>query len=335
MKQFLLTQTLVISTLFSFAYSAPVSIKLGSLAPANSPWDKNLRIIGNEWAKTSGNTVNLKIYAGGIVGDEMDMIRKMKVGQLNAAAITGVGLCRISQEILALQTPLLISNNDQLAYVLGKMKPEFEQLLAAKGFTIVAWSTVGWVHFFSKSPVSTPDDLKKQKLFIWAGDPDGASAWKNMGFNPVPLAVTDLMTSLQSGMVDAFTTTPLSAASYQWFGLATNMCELSWAPLVGGIIVTNDTWNKIDASVKPQLIHAAAKISAGMDAESRAAEASALTIMQQHGLTINPVSQAALAAWKTVVATGLPKLFDKSIDKKTYDRIVALCAEFDALKKAK
>jgi len=299
-------------------------IKLGSLAPAGSPWDKGLRTIAAEWGRISNGAITVKIYAGGIVGDEMDMIRKMRIDQLNAAGLTGVGLCRIYPDILTIQAPMLVRTNEQLARALDAMKPGFEKGLEEKGFTIIVWNSVGWVHFFSRAPVVRPADLQKQKLFVWAGDEDAVQVWKDMGFHPIPLNVTDLMSSLQSGMVDAFSTTPLSAASNQWFGLATHMCDLKWAPLIAGIVVSKKTWDRIPADLRPKCLESAQKAGAAMEAEVADADRSAIDIMKQNGLRVHNVPADAEAEWQAAVTKGTPRLFGSSINKSTYEAIQAI-----------
>lgn len=298
-----------------------LTIKLGSLAPNGSPWDKALRKISAEWSAISKGKIKLKIYPGGIAGGEGDMLRKMRIGQLHAAGLTGIGMCRVFPGILAVQLPLLVRSDKELYYVLEKMKPKFEKELEAKGFTVLIWSKVGWVHFFSKKAVVTPDDLKKHKLWNYAGDPDGTQAWKKAGFNPVPLSPTELMTSLQSGMVDAFSTTPLSAAAYQWFGLAKNMCGMKWAPLIGGIVVSTKTWKKIPEKMRVKLLGAAKKIGTEIQTEIDNADAQAISIMKQHGLKVNPVSSDIEAQWLPVVKNGFDMVIGKSFDEASYNEV--------------
>ncbi len=297
------------------------TIKLGSVAPADSPWDLGLKRIAAEWSRISKGTVTLKIYSGGIVGDEADMIRKMRIGQLNAAGLSGVGLCRILPSILTLQAPMLVRTDEQLACVLDSLKPVFEKGLEEKGFVVLSWQMVGWVHFFSKTPVTSPADLKKQKLFVWAGDADAVQIWKEMGFTPVPLAVTDLMSALQSGMVEAFSATALSSASYQWFGIAKNMSEMKWAPLVGGLVVSSSTWSKIPADLRPQLLASARAISVTMQNDIRAKDEEAIAIMKQNGLKVVPVPAQAEAQWQALVDNGMGKLYGKSFDKAIHETI--------------
>jgi TRAP-type C4-dicarboxylate transport system substrate-binding protein len=307
-----------LAVLFAASAARCQVIKLASLAPAGSSWDEGLKQIAAEWKKISNGSVTLKIYPGGIAGDEADVIRKMRIGQIQAAGLTGIGLCRIYKGVLAIQLPLLIRTDAELAYVLDKVKPVMEREIGAKGFTVLFWLPVGWVHFFAKAPVSSPDDLRKQKLFTWAGDPDGVQTWKEAGFTPVPLAITDMMSSLQSGMVEAFSATPLSAASYQWFGLAKNMCDMKWAPLIGGLVISTAAWESIGADLRPRLSEAAAKIGASL---------------QQYGLSVQAVSNEDIAAWEKIAQEGIKKVSGKSFDQDSYDLVTRAVQEFRSSKK--
>jgi TRAP-type transport system periplasmic protein len=307
-----------------------LTVKLGSLAPSGSPWDKGLNRLGAEWEKASNGNVSLKIYPGGIVGDEADMIRKMRIGQLNAAGMTGIGLCRIFPDIITVQLPLFVRNNAELTYVLDKIKPAFANELEKRGFKVIIWSFVGWVHFFSKNPVVTPDDLKKQKLFIWAGDADALQIWKESGFHVIPLTPTDIMPSLQSGMIDAFSTTPLSAASYQWFGLAKNMCEMKWAPLIGGIVVSTATWSKIPADVAAKLETVAQQIGSDMQADILKSDEAAMTIMKKNGLIVNPVPPSVEKVWQTTVESSIAKGLLKNTAKDLFETVKKYLNEYRA-----
>ncbi len=318
-RKTIITAFLALSLLLTHTFG--LTIKLGSLAPNGSPWDKALRKISSEWSSISKGKISLKIYPGGIAGGEEDMLRKMRIGQLHAAGLTGIGMCRVFPGILAVQLPLLVRSDEELYYVLEKMKPKFEKELEAKGLTVLIWSKVGWVHFFSKNPVITPDDLKKHKLWNYAGDPDGTQAWKKAGFNPVPLSTTELMTSLQSGMVDAFSTTPLTAAAYQWFGLAKNMSGMKWAPLISGVVISTKSWKKIPESMRKKLLDAARKIGTEIQIEIDNADVQAITIMKQHGLKVHPVSKEVEAQWMPVVQSGFNMVIGKSFDEASYNEV--------------
>jgi TRAP-type transport system periplasmic protein len=205
-------RVLAVLALMSVAASASgLTIKMGSLAPSASPWEVGLKRVAAEWEKISGGTVTVKIYAGGVAGDEPDMVRKIRIGTLNAAFVTVTGLQGIFNGLKTLSYPLLLRDDNELAYVLQKMQPFFDAELQKRGFKPFMWSLGGWAYFYSRAPVVTPGDLRKQKLWVWSGDPDEVQAYQSAGFQTVALASTDLMTSLQGGMVDALVTSPLVA----------------------------------------------------------------------------------------------------------------------------
>lgn len=314
-----ITKLALIITMAVTVSAQALTIKLGSLAPVGTPWDTHLKRITAEWTKLSAGKVKLKIYPGGITGDEADMLRKMRLGQLHAAGITTTSLWDIAPGLMAINLPLLVRNNEELAYVLNKMQASFEKDLEAKGYKVLIWSTIGWTHFFSRQPIVIPDDMRKQKLFVWQGDPDEIQAWKEIGFNPVPLAATDIMTSLQNGMIDALATTPLMAASNQYFGVANRMCGMKWSPLLGTIIVSMKTWNKIPKDLQPQLLAAAERIGADMQKDIFATEVQAMDIMKKNGLTVTTITPEQEQKWQEMATTGFSAFLGKGHDKSYYE----------------
>ncbi len=306
---------------FLMTASSETVLKLGSLSPAGSPWDKHLREISEEWLKITEGNFNMKIYSGGTVGDEIDMIRKLRVGQLDAAGLTGVGLSRIVKEIMAIQMPRKIETNEELFHVLGKMKEYFEKKFEKEGFKIIVWTHIGWVHFFSKKPVVYPDDLKKLKLWVWEGDANELQSWKEQGFNPIPLPSTEIMTSLQSGMTEALATSPLNAASYQWFGLANNMCAMRWAPFIGAVIFSKRAWDRIPQKYKDKMMEAATSIGQRMQDEIYKTDDEAVKTMLQYGLKINEVPPAAVTDWNRQVNIGFSKLVGVNFEKEALDLV--------------
>ena len=133
-------------------------IKIGSPAPERSPWDKALEELGREWSSITNGLVKLKIYPGGIAGNEEDTIRKTRMGILGGAVITNRGFINLDPDIYALNVPFLITTEGELNYVLDKMNPTFEKTIEKKGFKVVIMFMAGWVHFFTKKPVNYPDD---------------------------------------------------------------------------------------------------------------------------------------------------------------------------------
>ncbi len=320
---------LLFSLLLCAAVSAPaLTIKLGSLAPVGSPWETAVRRIAAEWERISGGTVTVRIYAGGVAGDEPDMIRKMRIGTLNAGLMTVTGLQGIFNGLKTLSYPLLIRNDDELAAVLDYMKPFFDDELTRRGFKPVFWSPSGWVYFFSRAAVVTPADLRRQKLWVWSGDPDEVQAYQSAGFTTVTVASTDLMTSLQGGMVDALVTSPLIAASSQWFGIAGNMCAMKFAPLWGAEVVSTKTWAQVPPDLQPRLLEAAQRIANEMVPEIVKADGQAIDVMKKYGLKINTVPPAASTEWADLLQRTFAGLVGKTYDKDSFDRVTSFLQDY-------
>jgi TRAP-type C4-dicarboxylate transport system substrate-binding protein len=311
--------------------SAPVSaqvIKLGSLAPEGSPWDKALRRIAADWNTVSNGRLKVRVFAGGIAGDEPDMVRKIRINQLQAAAITGVGLGSIVEDIYAVQLPLLIRTTEEMEYVMAEMEPTLNKMLQEKGFTMVAWFLAGWAHLFSKTPAVTPGEVKRLKLQVDYSAPTIIQAWKELGFRMVPVASTEVLTALQSDMLEAFLLTPLTAAAVQWFGLAKNMMDLPIAPMIGGIIISERVWNSIPDDLKPELLSIVEQHLDALSRETTVLEEKAVAIMLENGLQIHPVSPQAEAEWERVMSEGLDLITGKVVSAEMVGEVKMHLAEY-------
>jgi TRAP-type C4-dicarboxylate transport system substrate-binding protein len=309
-----------------------VTIKIGSIAPEGSPWDITLKKLGTEWKRISNGTVTLKIFPNGSQGDEADMIRKIRFNQLDAAAVTTMGLNRISTSFLILSLPMLFKDDAELSYVMDRMKPEFETIFEKEGFTIVAWTMAGWVNFFSKKPVLFPDDLKKQRLAVTKGDSELEQAWKSLGFNVRPVESTETLTALQNKMVDAFYTAPLVSLSYQWFALAKNMYDYPVAPMIGGFILSTRTWEKIPEDLRPRLKDAAERIVRPLYDDTKRLEKDAIQMMIANGLNIVKSTPEAGRAWEEALKQGYSSVIGKSISQDIYDKVASYLTEYRKMK---
>ncbi len=304
-------------------------IKLGTVAPEGSPWHDAMMETAQKWKELSGGKVQVRIYAGGVAGDEKDMLRKIRIGQLHATALTSSTLLEIIPDIEALSLPMLVRTDGELDYVIEKLGPEFEVRLAEKGFKVLTWSCAGWVHFFTKEPVTTPEEMKKQTLFFWGSDTAYVELLKRWGFNPVPLGITDLLPSLQTGLVDAFPAPPTAALSFQWFALAPHMADFRWQPLPGTTVVSMKQWNKIPANLRPLLEDAAREVGTRLQKRIRELEKEAIAVMKKHGLTVHPVPPPVEEAWRTLLReAGYPVFVGPRISKQMFDRVRGLLDEY-------
>jgi TRAP-type C4-dicarboxylate transport system substrate-binding protein len=276
----------------------------------------------------------MRIYASGIAGDEPDMVRKMRIGQLQAAMLSMNGLQGIYNGVKALSYPLFIAEDAEFAYVLDRMAPFFEREMAMRGFKIVLWSPGGWMYFFTRQPVASPRDLRQQKLWV-TGNPDEMRAWQRSGFTVVPLVASEVMTSLQGGMIDGMIASPLIAASNQWFAIASNMANLRLSPLWGALVVTEKAWREIPAGLRSGLEEKARAVMGSMGADIARADARALEVMKGYSLKVNEVGPRERDEWDEVVRGGFEMLIGTAFDRQAYEMALGYKAEFRDARKTR
>ncbi len=309
-----------------------ITLKLGTLAPEGSPFDLIIRDMGEQWKKSG---VKLQIYPGGVLGDEPDIVTKMRLGQIQVGVLTVMGIAKIDKGVQALCVPMMYKDYAESDYVRKKMEPVLEARLLAKGFKVLNWGEAGWVRFFGKKPIMTPEDLKKEKFFVWGDDADTMKIWNSAGYSPVPLAVTDILPNLQTGLINAFDTTPVSALSFQWFALALHMTDIKWAPLLGANIITLKAWNKIPAEDQAELLKAAATAGVRFKSEIRSGEQKAIEVMKTKGLIVHDVTPEQYQQWETMFQGVYPQISGTVIPADMMDMALKYRDEYRAKKAAK
>lgn len=304
-----------------------VLIRMGTLAPQGSPWHDVLLQVREDWRRISGGSVDIRIYSG-VLGDESEMILKMRVGQLQAVAISGAALPRIDTGIACLQIPLMFDSYEELDYVVERIAPRLEQLVEKRGFKILSWSDAGWVHFFTKKPAATVDDLRALKMLTSAGDPETEKLYKDFGFRVVPLPYTEVLMALETGLIEAVQGPPLYAMLDQWFGLARNMTDLKWTPLVGATVIRKDTWDRIPARWQAPMMEAARTATRQLQAKIRRLDAEAVPEMTKRGLRVVALNEAVRAAWHTQAENAYPNLRGRYAPAELFDEVRRLRDEF-------
>jgi TRAP-type C4-dicarboxylate transport system substrate-binding protein len=298
---------------------APIIIRMATLVPDGSSWHLILKETADKWKQASGGRVTVRLFPGGVAGDDPDVVRKMRLGTLNAGVLTSVGVAEVEKAVYAMGIPLMYDSYEEVYWVHEKMRPRLEASLEAKGFVVLNWADGGWVHFFTKTPVAVPDDLRKLKLFTWAGDAEAVEVWRSAGFNPVPLPSTEIATALQTGLVEALGSPPQVAVISQFFNHARYMTDLRWQLLQGATIITKATWERIPADLRPEMLRIAQDSGARLQREIRDAEAKDLDAMKKRGLTVVPVSAAQRAQWQKLTESIYPRIKGKVVPAEAFD----------------
>jgi TRAP-type transport system periplasmic protein len=274
----------VLAALAPAAHADPVTIKLGTLAPQGSSWHDLLKELAQRWEQASGGQVRLRVYAGGAQGSEGDMVRKMAIGQLQAAAISNVGMHDVIPEPQVFSVPFLFDDEAQMECAFERMRPRLDEALAKRGLVALQWSRVGSIYLFCDAPRRTPGDMKSAKVWAWEGDPKSVEAYRAAGLYPVVLAATDIMPSLQTGMIDCVPNIPLYVLTARLFDKANHMMDAPWSYMVGATVVRKETWEKIAPDLRVKLVAIARELGDKVNLEVRRLNADAVTAMQKQGL---------------------------------------------------
>jgi TRAP-type C4-dicarboxylate transport system substrate-binding protein len=222
-----------------------VILKLGTLAPEGTSWVKAFREINRELEQKTNKQISLRLFPGGILGDEEDMLRKVKVGQLQGALLTGGGLGLIFKDIKILAIPFLFQNYNEVDAALGKMDGYFQKGVEDNGFKSLGWTEQGFIYLFSKEPIKNSADLRKVKVWIWEDTAMGRAVFKELGVNPIPLSIPDILMALQTGMIDTVYSSPLAAISMQWFTKVSYLTDVPLAYSAGAVVLQKSAFEKI------------------------------------------------------------------------------------------
>ncbi len=302
-------------------------VKFGTIAPEGSAWHDAILEIRQKWLQLSNGQVELRIYAGGVLGDETEMVRKVQRRGLDGIAISGSGLPRIEETIGCLNIPLLFDSYEQLDYVRERISPEVEKRFEKRGFKILAWAEAGWVYFFTKRPVRTPDDLRQLRLWTTPGFPEFERLFSKFRLQVVPLPATDMLTSLQTGLIEAIDVPPLFALLDRSYQIVNYMTDLKWSPLNAAMVLSLDTWNKFPQGLQQSFRDAAEDIVGRLRQTIRRAENEALDEMQARGLTVVKLSDSETELWRTEVVNTYAELPCKRERPEMFEKILELHKE--------
>ena len=247
----------------TLALAAPAGaqtvIKFATLAPDGSTWMKQLGELSKDLEKETGGKLKFKFYPGGVAGDEKDVVKKIRIGQLHAAGFTGVGLGEVAPEVRLLDAPWLFRSRAELEAVRAKFSKELQASVEKGGFVLLGWTDLGSVYVFSKIAIAGPADMKKAKMWVWEGDPIAAAAYKALGVNPVPLSIVDVMQSLQTGMIDTVYGPPLGVIALQWHSKLKHIYPVPMAEATGAMLVSKKFFDGLPEDQKKLLLSLSSK----------------------------------------------------------------------------
>jgi TRAP-type C4-dicarboxylate transport system substrate-binding protein len=311
--------------LIQFASGAEknIIIKLATLAPEGSPWMKTFNTLNTEVMKKTENRVQFRIYPGGILGDEKDVLRKIKIGQIQGAALTSGGLSAIFKEVDVLQVPFLFNNYKEADFILNKMDPFFRKGFEENGFVLLDWSEAGFVYLMSTIPISSVADLRKGKVWIWEESPMSKAIFDEAGVKAIPLSIPDVLVGLQTGLVDVVYVPPTAAISLQWFTRVKYLTDVPLIYLVGGIVVKKDTFKGISPSDQNLILEIYHHYLDQLKAVTRNENQEAIKVMTKQGVKIITPSKEQIEQFKKLSNKAMGHITGESFSKKVFDEVTS------------
>ena len=302
-------------------------IQLGSILPANSVWDRSLKEMAVEWRDETDGRVQLRVQSGAF-RDEAALARRLKRGRPQAAVFGLPG--DIHEAFSVLNIPFFFESDEEVFHVVEALTPTFERVLAGEGLVLLNWGHAGWAHFFSEDRVETLDDLRGTKVFTAAGDDKMLQWYKENGFDPEPLAITDVLLGLNTGLINAHPSPPYVALLFQWFDKTPFMLDVPLAPVLGITVVTERTWDGIDADDQQVLLASAKRLEQELLSDVAAQERDSIEQMRRRGLTVVEIDDAAKASFRAVADQLTASWRGEMIPADVYDLAVRARDSFRA-----
>ncbi len=299
-------------------------IKLATLAPEGSIWVKELQKCKEELEKATDGRVELKLYPGGIMGDDPVILRKIRVGQLDGGIFTSNALCMIYPDFRVFSLPYLFNNTDEIDYIIREMKIELAASFNKGKYEMLGLTGIGFTYMFSQKPIESVKDLRKAKSWLWTNDPVMTALYVAADATPVALGIGDVMTALQTGLLNTVFNTPAGILALQWFTKVDVMTDLPLNYSLGAFIISSRTWKKLPEDLQKIVAEVIGHKMTEINIKTREEDKRAVEIISQRGVNIMPATEQ----WKqdTIVIAERAKenLIRKEISSEMIARIESL-----------
>lgn len=304
------------------------SIKFATIAPDGSTWMNVMKEYDAAIRKESGGRLGFKIYSGGVQGDEKSVLRKIRVGQLHSGGFTGVGMGEIAPIVRILDSPFLVRSNDEMDMLYKEFSNDFEQAFEQAGYVLLGWAEVGFVNVFTSSPIQKREDLKGIKMWTWEGDPIAETAFRTLGINPIPLSVVDVMTSLQTGLINAFYTTPYVAITLQWYARVKYMVDVPLADASGSVLISKKYYDQLPADLQEILKRNGRLYISKLTQMSRKDNKDALAELKKRGITVTSANENDIREYVEVGNRARRALIGKLYSEDFLNRVEKAVTDF-------
>ena len=310
--------------------AAPFEIKIAVVMPEGSTWTNTLREFSDAVRSETGGNVAIKIYAGGVSGDEVDVLRKMRVNRLHAGGFSGVGLGLVLPEIRVLEAPLLFDSYEEIDYVKEKMFDDFAARFEEKGYVLLGFAEAGFVYLFSNQPIDSVDRLQQTRMWVWKGDRVAENFLSAFGIQGYPLQLADVNTGLETGMIDSFYSPPLAAVAFQWYARAQYMLDFPMVNSTGALLMNKRTFYGLSPDNREIVSRLAKQYSAKLVQLTRKDNTEAVQVLSEAGIKLIPPTPVQIASFKRSAQKNYEMSIPSLYSQDLFDQIRAMLSEYRA-----
>ena len=271
--------------------------------------------------KESDGRMGFKIYAGGVQGDEKQVLRKIKVGLLQCGGFTGVGMGEIAPEVRILDSPFLVRNYAEADDLYKVFNSDFAKAFEEGGYVLLGWAEVGFVYVFTNTPIEKPADLKGLKMWTWEGDPMAETAFRVLGISPIPLSIVDVMMSLQTGLINAVYTTPYAAVSLQWYTRVKYMVDVPLADAAGAVLISKKYFDALPPDLQEILVRNGKIYMEKLTKLSRQDNKESIDVLKKQGIIITHAEPKDIQRYIEVGEQARKMLVGKMYTQEFLDRV--------------
>ena len=306
------------------AQAQTLEVRLASPLPRESPWGRTLDFLAAEWSRVTNGQIRLRVLHGGTEGGEDRMRLSLSANSIQAALFTSFGLSNLEPSILTVSAPFLIRNDAELVAVLNEIGTDLEERINRTNYFLLSWSRAGFVNVFSREPIFTPQDLRNIRILSNPEAGEMNDIFKAMGYQIIEGDWSSMVPQLNSGIVSAVYQNPAAIAALQVHTTVRNMLPVSIAPILGGIVMNQITWNRIGAinpRYQTELLNVTRRIAEDFDATMPRTISDAVDSMSRTGLTVNHLTAAQEQLWYNEIDRAMPQLLGTAFDAALYQRI--------------
>ncbi len=322
----------------TMAWSTPAlakatTIKVALVTPDGSTWTNTIREMARDLKKESNGTLKLKIYPGGIKGDELDVLRQMRATRLHASGFSGVGLGVVLPQIRVLEAPLLFKNYAEIDHVKARLFDRFSAEFEKKGYVLLGFAEAGFVYFYSKKSLKGPEALKSVKMWAWKGDPVAETFLKTFGIRTYPLHLADVNTGLETGMIDSFYSPPLAAVAFQWTTRVEHILDYPMVNSTGALLISKRLFYRLSAENQALLRSLSLKYCTQLVDLTRRENKEAMTVLNGSGIQIDTPTEDQVALFTENARKTYEKNIPSLYSRELFDQVNGILKEFRATQK--